>query len=108
MLQVRDLESRLSMGSKRVMELQGLVGELEGRLATEQSLNLSSLLGGDRVIHTPIAATSRQEENQLHTLDPAAVHVVQEPSDHASTDHLADSSSPALQQVNLNCIQLFN
>ena len=31
-------------GSRRVMELQGLVGELEGRLSTEQNLH-TSLLG---------------------------------------------------------------
>ena len=88
------------MGSRRVMELQGLVGELEGRLATEQSLNLSSVLG-DRMIHTPVAATptlTLQEENRLHTPNPATVLGNHAPG--ATTNHSADISSPALQKVN--------
>ena len=93
------------------MELQGLVGELEGRLATEQSLNFSSALG-DRRTRTPVAATptlTLQEENRLvHTTNPATVHVVQEPRGHVpssataaqeAVDTMIHAPSSALQQV---------
>lgn len=54
LLQVHELEGRLAEGSQRVMELQGLVGELEGRLASDQSLAYSSL--GEGGGHTPSPA----------------------------------------------------
>ena len=41
--QVHELEARLAEGSQRVLELQNLVGELEGRLTAEQSLQSSML-----------------------------------------------------------------
>ena len=50
-MQVHELEGRLTEGSQRVMELQGLVGELEGRLASEHSLPYTSLEEGGG--HTP-------------------------------------------------------